>query len=144
MYNRKKLVLALNKGLPPRWDIPRIPSSDKESIHVLVENYIKKNFNISYRIVGQSSVYDKYEWPKELAVITGKEGEEHRFILIKVESPFDDNSVNKNSDIKGFEFLDYESISEKIVFKNHRKMLSRIYEEIEKNEKNSDTGDKVI
>ncbi|MFW6230557.1 MAG: hypothetical protein ACOC32_00880 [Nanoarchaeota archaeon] len=127
---KKEDILIVQKKTLKKWELPRIPSSKEEPIHTLAENYIKKHLSsLSYQILGQSEVVDSYEWPKELASITGKTGEEHRFILVRLESEQVSRKNVISDELETADLVSYDELVEKVIFKNHRFILKRVLED---------------
>lgn len=143
IYNRKHEILVLNKKSLSRWEIPRVSSSKEVPIYKLAEDYMATNFDVKFKIVGKSNIVDKYEWPKELVNITGKSGEEHLFIFIRLESHFNNSCIKENTDIKGYDILDYSGACERVIFKNHRKVLWNVLEDLKKKEQTIPSSDKI-
>ncbi len=132
IYNRKHDILVLNKKSLNRWEIPKVSSSKDTPLYKLAEDYMTANFDVKFKIIGRSNIVDRYEWPKELVSITGKSGEEHFFIFVKLESHFSHSSIKEKSDIKGYDILNYNEACERVIFKNHRKVLWNVLEDLKK------------
>ncbi len=130
IYDQQQKILLIKKKSLGRWEIPRAQMNEGETIYSSVENYLKNNFCFDYKIIGVSDVIDKYEWPKELATITGKSGEEHRFIFLILKDKIDNNSI-KSHDIEGYDFADFNNVYERVIFKNHRQVLRKVFSDLQ-------------
>lgn len=135
IYTEDYEILIVKKKSIEKWEIPRISSTKELPIRTLIDNYLQKYFTANFKIIGQSEVIDKYEWPKELVSVTGKTGEEHRFILIKLESHFNNTNINKDTDIESYDLVEYDILCNKVIFKNHRKVLWDVIQDVKKKEK---------
>ena len=128
-------ILIFKKKMLEQWELPKISSSKEKPINELVEQFFKNHLKGSYKIIGQSEVVDSYEWPKELQNITGKDGEEHRFIFVEIRSKLDKDSI-KSEDYSGYDLVDYDLLVEKVIFKNHKTVLKKVLADLDKMKKN--------
>lgn len=129
MVNRQLEALILRKKHFLKWELPFVKSSTEKSIALMIEEFTKKHFSVPYKIIGESSIKDSYEWPKELVAVTGKTGEENRFIYIKFLEELDNNKlISKEYDL--IHFHRYDELVEKIIFKNHRRVLRGVFDEL--------------
>lgn len=121
-------VLILHNKMFDRWELPRVVYSDLSPIKDSIEMFFKSNFNIRYKIMGLSSVSDKYDWPTELIRVTGKTGEIHKFVYLRIDSNFKrENIISKTYDM--YDFVKYSELITKIKFKNHEKLLREVIDE---------------
>ena len=122
-------ILILKRKMLEKWELPKIATSDKKPVNEIVEDFMHTNFRTPYKYIGQSSVIDSYEWPKELQSITGKEGGEHRFILLELTGDVNKENL-KSDDYSAYDLVDYELLVEKVVFKNHKTVLRKVLDEL--------------
>ncbi len=132
-------ILILKKKALERWELPKIASSKEKPLSELAEEFMHKHFRANHRILGQSSVMDSYEWPKELQSITGKEGGEHRFIFLELTGKAD-KSCLKSDEYSSYDFVDYDLLIQKVVFKNHKKVLRDVLDDLNKKRRLKDRG----
>ena len=129
--NNLHQILILKRSDFPRWELPRINVNKEQPVHVLMDDYLKKTISIQYRFLGESSIIDRYEWPKELANITGKSGEEHRFLyLILKERISSEDLISK--EFCELKFVNYDELVEKVIFRNHKIILRNVINEFYK------------
>ncbi len=132
IVNRQLEILTLRKKHFIKWELPFVKSSNEKPISTMIEEFMKKHFRVPYKILGESSVRDSYEWPKELIAVTGKSGEENRFMYIKLLDTLDNSSlISKEYDL--VRFHRYDELVEKIIFKNHRIVLKKVTDELMRN-----------
>ena len=130
-FKESQGILILKRKMLEKWELPKFAQSNKKPINEMVDEYIKNNFKSSHKFIGQSSIVDSYEWPKELQTITGKEGGEHRFIFVEITGKIDKEKLNKN-EYDSYNLVDYDLLVEKVIFKNHKKVLKQVIEDLNK------------
>ena len=130
-YKKDQGILILKKKMLEKWELPRFSASKEKPIDKMVEEFMKRYVKTSYRLVGQSEVVDSYEWPKEMKNITGKSGEEHRFIFVEITGKIDPEKI-KTDEYIGYDLVDYDLLVTKVIFKNHKKVLRQVLDELEK------------
>ncbi|MFP4117401.1 MAG: hypothetical protein ACLFTR_00600 [Candidatus Woesearchaeota archaeon] len=130
-------ILILRKKMLDRWELPKVSVSNEKPLNEIIEEFMHTNLRVSYRLIGQSSVVDSYEWPKELKNITGKEGEEHRFMFLEITGSINMDKL-KSGEYSGYDLVDYELLVKKVVFKNHKTVLRKVIDELNSKRKIKD------